>query len=145
MSANINTLSSKSKHILMVVANSSTSITVGGAVGFWASELIHAWHEFTKVGYEVTIASPAGGKVEFDRDSDPRDPGGYSAWDILSMGFIHTPKLMALLDNTQSLNDVKVGDYDAIVVAGGQSPMFTFPTATRLHQLMAEFYESKGA
>ncbi len=143
MSANLNTVSSKPKRILMVVANPGISTTVGGAVGFWASELIHAWYEFTEVGYEVTIASPNGGKVEFDRDSDPRDPGGYSAHDILSMGFIHTPHLMALLDNTKSLSDANVEDYDAIVVAGGQSPMFTFPTETRLHQLMAEFYEAE--
>lgn len=143
MSASINVLSSKPKRVLMVVASPSTSTTVGGSVGFWASELIHAWHEFNEVGYEVTIASPKGGKVEFDRDSDPRDPGGYSAHDILSMGFIHTPNLMALLDNTKHLNDVQVENYDAIVVVGGQSPMFTFPTEPRLHQLIAEFYEAE--
>jgi putative intracellular protease/amidase len=143
MSANLNTVNSQPKRILMVVANSGTSTTVGGAVGFWASELIHAWYEFTEVGYEVMIASPQGGKVEFDKDSDPRDPGGYSAHDVLSMGFIHTPHLMALLDNTKSLGDVQVENHDAIVVAGGQSPMFTFPTESRLHNLMAEFYEAE--
>jgi putative intracellular protease/amidase len=143
MSANLNILSSQPKRILMVIANPGTSTTVGGPVGFWASELIHAWYEFTEQGYEVTISSPKGGKVEFDRDSDPRDPGGYSAHDILSMGFIHTPHLMELLENTKSLNTVHVKDYDAIVVAGGQSPMFTFPTETFLHQLIAEFYEAE--
>jgi putative intracellular protease/amidase len=127
----------------MVVANPSISTTVGGPVGFWASELTHAYYEFTEVGYQVDIASPKGGKVEFDAFSDPRDPSGYSAHDILSMGFIHTPHLMALLDSTKSLNAVSVGDYDAIVVAGGQAPMFTFPTETRLHQLIAEFYEAE--
>jgi putative intracellular protease/amidase len=143
MSANLNTVSSIAKQIVLVVANPGTSTTVGGPVGFWAAELVHAWYEFTEQGYEVTIASPNGGKVEFDRDSDPRDPGGYSAHDILSIGFIHTPHLMALLDNTKSLNDVSVESYDAIVIAGGQSPMFTFPTETRLHQLIAEFYEAE--
>jgi putative intracellular protease/amidase len=143
MSANLNTVSSIAQRIVLVVANPGTSTTVGGAVGFWAAELVHAWYEFTEQGYEVTIASPQGGKVEFDRDSDPRDPGGYSAHDILSMGFIHTPNLMALLDNTKSLSDVSVENYDAIVIAGGQSPMFTFPAETRLHQLIAQFYESE--
>jgi putative intracellular protease/amidase len=143
VSANLNVARSTPKQILMVVANPSISTTVGGPVGFWASELTHAWYEFTEVGYEVKIASPNGGKVEFDKDSDPRDPGGYSAHDIISMGFIHTPHLMALLENTKSLNDVKVEAYDAIVVAGGQSPMFTFPAASKLHELMAEFYEAE--
>jgi putative intracellular protease/amidase len=143
MSATLNTITSKPKRILMVVANPSVSTTVGGPVGFWASELTHAYYEFTEVGYQVDIASPKGGKVAFDAFSDPRDSSGYSAHDILSMGFIHTPHLMALLDRTKSLDAVKMEDYDAIVVAGGQAPMFTFPTETRLHQLIAEFYEAE--
>ncbi len=143
MSANINVTKSTPKRILMVVANPSESTTVGGPVGFWASELTHAWYEFTEQGYEVTIASPRGGRVEFDSLSDPRDPSGYSARDLISMGFIHTPDLMALLDSTPSLDDLKQSDFDAIVVAGGQSPMFTFPNETRLHQLMREFYEAE--
>lgn len=70
MSANLNAVSSNPKRILLVIANPGTSTTVGGSVGFWASELIHAWYEFTEHGYQVTIASPQGGKVEFDKDSN---------------------------------------------------------------------------
>jgi putative intracellular protease/amidase len=143
VSAILNTITAKPKRILMIVANPSISTTVGGPVGFWASELTHAYYEFTEVGYQVDIASPKGGKVEFDAFSDPRDPSGYSAHDILSMGFIHTPHLIALLDSTKSLDAVSVEDYDAIVIAGGQAPMFTFPTETKLHQLIAEFYEAE--
>ncbi|CAN1211152.1 type 1 glutamine amidotransferase domain-containing protein [Tumidithrix helvetica PCC 7403] len=143
MSKTLNLSKTSSKKILMVVSNPAISTTLGWPVGFWASELIHAWYEFIEVGYEVTIASPKGGKVEFDGLSDPRDASGYSAEDILSMGFIHTPKLMALLENTPSLDDVSAANFDAIVVAGGQGPMFTFPTETRLHQLLAEFYEAE--
>lgn len=143
MSANLNVTSSKPRRILMVVANPSTSTTVGGPVGFWASEVTHAYYEFTEVGYEVVIASPRGGKVEFDSFSDPRDQSGYSAYDLISMGFIHTPHLMALLEKTPSLDQYHAKDFDAIVVAGGQSPMFTFPKEKRLHQLLAEFYENE--
>ena len=143
MSANINTASSTPKKILMVVANPSVSTTVGGPVGFWSSELTHPWNAFTEVGYEVTIASPDGGKVEFDAMSDPRDESGYSAHDLVSMGFIHTPSLVALLDNTPALDSLNTSDFDAIVVAGGQSPMFTFEKATGLHQKLAEFYEAE--
>ncbi len=143
MSKALNTTTSLKKRILMVVANPSVATTTGWPVGFWASELTHAWLEFFEAGYEVEIASPRGGKVELDALSDPRDASGYSAYDLISLGFIHTPGLMALLDDTKNLNDVKAEDYDAIVVAGGQSPMFTFPSEKRLHQLLAEFYESE--
>lgn len=143
MSKTLNTTKSEKKRVLMVVANPAVATTTGWSVGFWASELTHAWLEFVETGYEVDIASPRGGKVELDSLSDPRDASGYSAHDLISMGFIHTPSLMTLLDNTKSLNDVNSVDYDAIVVAGGQSPMFTFPNEPRLHALLAEFYESE--
>lgn len=143
MSKALNTTKSEKKRVLMVVANPTIATTTGWPVGFWASELTHAWLEFIEAGYDVEIASPRGGKVELDSLSDPRDASGYSAHDLISLGFIHSPNLMALLDNTKNLNDISAADFDAIVVAGGQSPMFTFPGETRLHNLLAEFYEAE--
>lgn len=35
-----------------------------------------------------------------------------------------------------------MGDFDAIMVCGGQAPMFTFPTATNLHALIGNFYRT---
>ena len=142
MSADVNRASERPKRILMVVANPAAATTTGWPVGFWASELTHPFYEFTEVGYEVEIASPDGGKVEIDGFSDPRHESGYSVHDLISMGFLHIPKLTAILENTKRLDDMKVSDYDAIVVSGGQSPMFTFPEAKNLHRLLAAFYES---
>lgn len=130
----------ESKRILMVVANPATSTTVGGPVGFWASELTHAYHEFRQAGYEVTIASPDGGKVEFDALSDPRDASGYSKDDVLSLGYIHSEEFMSLLEETPAVSTFSPGDFDAIVVAGGQAPMFTFDKAAELQSLFAGFY-----
>jgi putative intracellular protease/amidase len=72
--------------------------------------------------------------------SDPRDASGYSASDLISMGFIATPKLFALVENTQPVSAIDVRRFDAIVVAGGQAPMFSFATAHDLHQKFVEFY-----
>ncbi len=130
------------KRVLMIVANPSVSTTLGWPVGFWASELTHAWYELTQTGHEVTVASPEGGKVEMDAMSDPRDASGYSAHDLISMGFLNTPKLAALLENTPSLKSLNPADFDAVVVTGGQSPMFTFPKNARLQQVIRDFYEA---
>jgi putative intracellular protease/amidase len=143
MSKILNQIGNKPKKILMVVASPAVSTTTGWPVGFWASELTHAYFEFIEVGYEVTIASPKGGRVEMDAYSDPRDASGYSAHDLISMGFIHTPAMMKLLAETNPLTEMRTSAFDAIVVVGGQSPMFTFPTETTLHKLLAEFYEAK--
>jgi putative intracellular protease/amidase len=131
-----------SNPVLLIVANPSISTTVGGSVGFWASELIHPYDEFIKTGSQVTIASPNGGKVEFDSFSDPRDASGYSKDDTLSLHYIHQPEFMQLLENTAVIADLDISNFDAIVVCGGQSPMFTFRQNQTLVQLFANFYET---
>lgn len=130
------------KRIAVVLSNPAVSTTTGWPVGFWWSELTHPYYEFTEVGYEVELFSPNGGKCEADAMSDPRDPSGYSSTDLISMGFIATPKLAALVENTGKVEDISVARFDAIVVAGGQAPMFTFESATSLHRKFAEFYEA---
>lgn len=129
-----------SKQILMIVANPSISTTLGWPVGFWAAELIHPYDIFTKAGLSVTIASPRGGKVEFDSLSDPRDASGYSKDDTLSLEYINQPEFMQLLENTPDITSINGADFDAIVICGGQSPMFTFRENRDLADLFMEFY-----
>lgn len=130
------------KKVALVIANPATSTTTGWPVGFWWSELTHPYFLFVEAGYEVEIFSPAGGKCEADGMSDPRDASGYSASDLISMGFIATPKLAQRVEETQPVAAIRVAEFDAIVVAGGQAPMFSFATATDLHKKFVEFYEA---
>jgi putative intracellular protease/amidase len=132
---------SKKKRVAIVIANPAVSTTTGWDVGFWWSELTHPYYEFTEKGYEVEIFSPDGGKCTADAMSDPRDVSGYSATDLISMGFIHTPSLAALVENTKKVSEIEVDKFGAIVVAGGQAPMFTFENAADLHAKFVEFYE----
>src|SRR6202011_5277097 len=101
----VDVVSSRPKKVLIVVANPSISTTMGWPVGFWGAELTHPYYELTERGVEVTIASPDGGRVEMDSLSDPRDPSKWSAEDLVTMGFVNTPELMALLENTPRLAD----------------------------------------
>ena len=134
---------SKPTRVLMVVANPSVATTVGWPVGFWAAELTHPYYEFSEAGYEVTIASPAGGKVELDQLSDPRDPSKWSSEDLISMGFLNTPELVDLLAGTPKLADENLDCYDALVVAGGLSPMFTYRDNEDLHRAIVDCYEAE--
>ncbi len=133
---------SSRKRIAIVLANPTTSTTTGWPVGFWWSELTHPYYVFTEAGYDVTLFSPAGGRVEPDAMSDPRDPSGYSASDLISMGFLSTPALARLITETRPIRDLAIADFDAIVVAGGQSPMFTFESAHDLHAKFVAMYEA---
>jgi putative intracellular protease/amidase len=126
----------------MVIANSAVSTTTGWPVGFWWSELTHPYYAFTETGYEVEIFSPDGGACQADAMSDPRDASGYSASDLISMGFIATPALASLVESTRPVSDIEIDRFDAIVVAGGQAPMFTFERAEVLQRKFVEFYEA---
>ncbi len=133
---------SKPRRVAIVIANPATSTTTGWPVGFWWSELTHPYYRFQEQGYVTEIFSPEGGKCEADAMSDPRDPSGYSATDLISMGFIATPSLARMVENTRKVSDIDVRQFDAIVVAGGQAPMFTYEKASRLQSKFAEFYEA---
>ena len=130
------------KRVAIVIANPAVSTTTGWPVGFWWSELTHPWRVFDEAGYELAVFSPQGGRCEADAMSDPDDASGYSRTDLISRGFIHTPELKALVDDTRPVADLDVAGFDAIVVAGGQAPMFTFEQATDLHRVFAAFLEA---
>ena len=130
------------KRVAIGLSNPAVSTTTGWPVGFWWSELTHPYYAFMEKGYQIDLFSPAGGKCEADAMSDPRDPSGYSSSDLISMGFIATPALATMVNNTKPVKDLKVADYDAIVVAGGQAPMFSFKEASDLHAKFVEFYEA---
>jgi len=143
MSGNLNVTRPESrKRILMLAGNPSTSTVTGWPVGFWWAELTHPWWAFVEAGYEVEIRSLSGGALQADGYSDPEDASGYSAADVLSLGFKKSLTHAALLENTRNISDVNAADWDAIFVVGGQSPMFTFRGHEQLQRLLASFYEA---
>ena len=130
------------KRVAIVISNPAVSTTTGWPVGFWWSELTHPFYFLTEAGYHVEIFSPNGGKCEADAMSDPCDVSGYSSSDLISLGFISTPKLAELVMDTKKVTEITVADFDALIVAGGQSPMFTFESAAELHAKFVEFFEA---
>lgn len=143
MSAAIDVLyPEKPKKILIVASNPSVSEQTGWPIGFWWAELTHPYWEFTEHGYEVTIASPRGGAIAPDGFSDPEDESGYSAHDLISLGFKKSPQHAALVESTAKLSDVSVDDFDALFLVGGQAPMYTFVDDEEVHGVVTAFYEA---
>lgn len=128
--------------VLMVVANPTTSAKTGWPVGFWVAEVSHPYDELVAAGYRVEIVSPDGGALALDAYSDPRHESGYSAHDFVSLGFLTSHLTAALLENTRSLDQIKHGDYKALIIAGGQAPMESFRQDKRLQKLIMDFYAS---
>lgn len=129
------------KKVLMIVANPGVSPVTGWPVGFWWAELTHPYWAFTEAGYEVEIASPKGGDLAADGFSDPEDASGYSAHDILSLGFKKSERHADLLRGTKAISETAPEDYDAIFLVGGQSPMTTMIDDEALHRFVAQTFE----
>jgi putative intracellular protease/amidase len=140
---NVNpTVPGRPKRVAIVLSNPAVSTTTGWPVGFWWAELSHPYFKFTEVGYDAELFSPSGGKCEPDAMSDPEDASEWQAEDVISRGYKHDTQFMKLIENTKPVDAIDLDRFDAIVVAGGQGPMFTFETATNLHAKFSEFYEA---
>jgi putative intracellular protease/amidase len=102
--------------VLFVISSSDTA--------FWLSEVTHPYWHLTERGVEVDFASPAGGKVVWDRYSDPYFENSMEPDDLVSKGFLSDKALAAKLETTLKLKDVDLSLYDAIHVAGGRGATF---------------------
>lgn len=129
--------------ILFIASNPATSKQTGWPIGIWAAELTHPYLEFSQAGYQVEVASPQGGTLAFDAYSDPEHESGYSANDLISLGFKHSKKHMALIENTKKLSEVKTDDYAAVFVVGGQGPMYTFRGNKEVQDAVVKFFLAK--
>lgn len=128
------------KKILCLVSNPAQ--LHGMEVGFFAEEMTRPFFDFINAGYHVDVASPDGGRVIFDGHSNPENPKGAYPNDLISIGFVHHSTFGKWMENTIPIAAINVADYDAICVAGGGAPLITFKDNIKLHQLIADFYES---
>jgi putative intracellular protease/amidase len=97
---------------------------------------------FQEAGYEIELVSTEGGKLEMDGYSNPLDASGYSAHDIISLGYMQKTEFNKMLENTKKLTEVRQEGYAAIFLVGGQGPMYTFRGNKDLEKLFVSFYEA---
>ncbi len=128
--------------ILMVASSPTTSKQTGWPIGFWAAELTHPMRVFQEAGFEIELVSTEGGKLIMDGYSNPTDASGYSAHDIISLGYMQKQEFNQMLENTKKLTEVKHNDYVAIFLIGGQGPMYTYKGNAELEKLFVSFYEA---
>ncbi|MEO8116742.1 MAG: type 1 glutamine amidotransferase domain-containing protein [Bacteroidota bacterium] len=132
----------KPKRVAIVISNPAVSTTTGWPVGFWWSELTHPYFKLTEIGHEVEIFSYSGGKCEGDAMSNPEDVSQWQTEDVISRGYIHDAAFMKLIENTRAAKEIDVKKFDAIIIAGGQGPMFALEKSTDTISKFVEFYEA---
>ncbi|MBM7702953.1 DJ-1/PfpI family protein [Metabacillus iocasae] len=119
-----------SKHVLMVVTTAN-EMKEGHATGLWLSEFGEAYIEFIEAGYDVTVASPLGGKAPVDERSLQGD---------VPQEMLDTAKH---LENTIKLDEIKdASAFDAVFLPGGHGTMFDLPDNEKLQAIIREAYEA---
>ncbi|WP_373228557.1 type 1 glutamine amidotransferase domain-containing protein [Cohnella sp.] len=118
------------KRNILIVVTSANRINSEKATGLWLSEFAEAYIEFSKQGFDITVASPLGGKTPIDKNSLSAD---------LHQEILDTEKFLA---NTVKLDEVKGADFDVIFLPGGHGTMYDLPDNDKLQLLLKEFFES---
>jgi len=116
------------KKVLMVVTNIDSMNGVH-ATGLWLEEFAVPYIEFTNAGYEITVASPLGGKSPLDPNSLVEEIP--AAWQSLK----------GILEATEKLSDAVKDEYQALVIPGGHGPMFDLATDELLARSLKDFME----
>lgn len=123
--------------IVVIVTNAGEYETVGYRTGLWLGELTHFYDYTADHGYELDLASPAGGYVPLDPESLAHEVLGE-----LGTGERYRDRaFMDLLTDTRRAGDLEAAEYDAIYFTGGHGVMFDFRD-TALAALTARFYDS---
>ena len=103
--------------------------------GFELDEFAKAWLTLRANGFEVEVASPAGGAPEPDR-YDPAD-------DHIQRLKADT-KATAALQRTRRTQDVLAGEHAAVFIIGGKGAMFDLPRDPALQRLLSAHFEAGG-
>ncbi len=128
---NIGTLPKK---VLMVVT-SNNRLKDGSAGGYFLPEAMDFYKELKASGYEVTIASPLGGKAPmYERNNY------YNYFKT----YLDSSGLINKLDSTLPLSGIKAEDYRGVFYVGGFACLIDFPANTDIRRITTGIYEKGG-
>ena len=123
------------KKVLFVLPSHDQLGNSGHKTGYWLEEFASPYYEFTDNEYEVTIASPKGGKPPVDPKSlQPENQTEYTK------RLQNDKDAKEKLENTKLLSDIYSGDYDTLFLPGGHGPMWDLSEDKDLKKTVEDFY-----
>lgn len=122
------------KKILMIVTSHKELENTDSTTGLWLGEFTDPYYEFIDKGYQITIASPKGGKP-------PIDPSSKLTENITGSNRRFQDDITAkkALDNTLRLEEISSANYDAVFYPGGHGPLFDLAFNEISGKLILEF------
>ena len=126
------------KKVLFVLPSHDQLGNTGDKTGYWLEEFASPYYEFADNEFEVTIASPKGGKPPVDPKSlQPENQTEYTK------RLQNDKSANDKLNNTLVLADVSPDDYDTLFLPGGHGPMWDLSQDTDLKRIVEEYYNKK--
>ncbi|WP_350285844.1 type 1 glutamine amidotransferase domain-containing protein [uncultured Croceitalea sp.] len=120
--------------VLAVVTSVDVMGKSGKRTGYELTELARAYYVFQANGYEVDIASPAGGEPPVVIDDEDMGPYDFA--------FLNDSIAQKKTSQTLSITDVSAANYEAIFFVGGKGAMFDFPDNKKIQAVVRKLYES---
>ena len=105
--------------VLIVLTSHDELGDTGRKTGFWLEELAAPYYRFAEAGWEITLASPKGGKPPLDPKSNEPDFQTEQ-----TRRFETDAEATAALANTVRLDSISVDDFDAVFYPGGHGPLW---------------------
>jgi putative intracellular protease/amidase len=124
------------KKILMILTSHSEMEDTDSKTGVWLGEFTDPYYEFIDQGYEVTLASPMGGRP-------PVDPMSELTENITGSNrrFQDDGSAKDAFENTQVLTGIDASGFDAIFYPGGHGPIWDLASSEASGQLILDFLD----
>lgn len=123
-----NAVAEQRGRILAVVTSAARGGPQNRKAGYELTELARAWYVFSANGYEVDIASPAGGEPPARIDQEDMGDADYA--------FLNDPAAQAKVRHSIPLAQADASKYAAVYFVGGKGAMFDFPANPDIARLV---------
>lgn len=116
----------------MILTSHADMPESGTSTGVWLSSFTDAYYEFSTKGFEITIASPEGGRPPIDPLSMTAE---YATSTIAH--FNEDPVAQSEFGNTWKLKEIDSSDYDAVYIADGHGALWDMAYNKTLGRLLS--------
>jgi putative intracellular protease/amidase len=126
----------KSLRSLIITTSNNKLEDTNNKTGVWLEDLAAPYFIFKDGGEFITIASPAGGQIPLDANSQ-------SSLNVTenTKRFIADARAMYHFTHASPLKEIKAEDYDLVFLVGGYGAMWDFADNKCLNEILQSFVE----
>jgi putative intracellular protease/amidase len=126
----------KSLRSLLIATSNNNSGQASVKTGVWFEEFVTAYFILKDGGEYITVASPLGGQIPVDPESQYTD-----ATTENNQRFVTDSQAMYHFGHALPLNEIKPESFDLIFLAGGYGAMWDFPSDKNLNHIISHFIQ----